>query len=71
MAFVTKDVVTSEGVTKKQFYSIVGMEGEDGAMVNVRQWNGEWSEADIDIMIQNQKVILDELNVKKAFFTIA
>jgi len=46
------------------------MEWEDGTMVNVRQWNGEWNEADIDIMIQNQKVIIDELNVKKAFFTI-
>ena len=70
MTFITKDVVTSDGVAKKQFYSIIGMEWEDGTMVNVRQWNGEWNEADIDIMIQNQKVIIDELNVKKAFFTI-
>ena len=68
MKFITKDI-TVDGVDKKQFYNIIGMEGEkEGEMVNVRQRAGEYTKEDMQEMVDQTQLRLDELKEKLATF---
>lgn len=48
-AYFTKDVVTAEGVTKKQFYKSLGCEDfTTGEIVQTRQFVGEHTQAELE-----------------------
>lgn len=53
MLYITKDIVTAEWVTKKQFYSSVGMQDfTTWEIVQIRQFVGEFSKQElIDLRI--------------------
>lgn len=67
--FIAKGIITAEWINKKQFYKIVGMEGEkDGDMVNVRIWSWEYEKKDIEQQIEQVRLTLKELEEKLALF---
>lgn len=51
MTYFTKDIVTADGVTKKQFYTSLGCEDfTTGEIVQTRQFVGEHTQAELVAM---------------------
>ena len=68
MAFITRDVVTANGVTKKAFYKLVGMESEDGTIVQIKQFVGEYTIEDIQSQKDQILLQLAEIDEKLSNF---
>lgn len=68
MEFITKDVVTAEWESKKQFYRFVWMEGRDGTMVDVQVWDWEYTREGIENSIEQLNLAIAEQKARLAFF---
>ena len=64
MAFITKDIVTSEWVAKKAVYKIVGMETENWEMVNVKVFDWEYTKNEVIAEKSAIQTRIDWLNSK-------
>lgn len=69
MEFITKDVVTAEWESKKQFYRFVWMEGRDGTMVDVQVWDWEYTREGIENSIEQLNLAIAEQKARLAFFS--
>lgn len=49
--FITKDVITEEGITKKQFYQIIGRQSPDFAMVDTIEFIGERTKEELEAQV--------------------
>ena len=69
MTFITKDVTSPEWVAKKQFYKAIWMEDyETWEMVQVRQWDWEFTKSDLEDIKANIEKQLIEVNDKLSYF---
>lgn len=48
MTYITKDIITAEGVEKKQFYKLVGMKNIDDNIVEVQVRDGEYDKTELE-----------------------
>ena len=70
MTYFTKDIVTANGVTKKQFYKSLGCEDfTTGEIVQTRQFVGEHTQAELvamkEAVIARSVPSVEELAVRK------
>ena len=68
MAYVVKDVITPEGVAKKQFYNLVGMQDINDQTVEVQVWNGEFSAAELNTTKDQVQLQMDDIDLKLSYF---
>lgn len=48
MNYITKDIITADGVEKKQFYKLVGMKNIDDNIVEVQVRDGEYDKTELE-----------------------
>ena len=69
MTYFTQNITTAEWVEKKQFYKSLWMQDfTTWEIVQVRQWDWEYSKADLEEIKTNIQTQLDAINEKIALF---